>query len=65
MNSLSQVFQARKRESGFVLLGPHRLKEFSIIGSKNDILPLVIVLSEEQAIDLSALDEMWNSAIQI
>lgn len=33
MNSLSQVFQASRRESGFVVLGAHRLKEFSIIGT--------------------------------
>ena len=36
MNSLSQVFQASKRESGFVVLGPHRLKEFSIIGTASE-----------------------------
>jgi hypothetical protein len=36
MNSLSQVFQVSKRESGFAVLGPHRLKEFSIVGSTNE-----------------------------
>lgn len=33
MDSLSQIFQVSKRESGFAVLGPHRLKEFSIIGT--------------------------------
>jgi hypothetical protein len=33
MNSLSQVFQVSKRESGFAVLGPHRLKEFSMVGT--------------------------------
>jgi len=33
MDSLSQVFQVSKRESGFAVLGPHRLKEFSLIGT--------------------------------
>lgn len=36
MNSLSQVFQVSKRESGFVVLGPHRLKEFSIVGTASE-----------------------------
>ena len=36
MNSLSQVFQVSKRESGFAVLGPHRLKEFSIIGTASE-----------------------------
>jgi len=36
VNSLSQVFQVSKRESGFVVLGPHRLKEFSIIGTASE-----------------------------
>ena len=33
MDSLSQVFQGHRHESGFVALGRHRLKEFSIIGT--------------------------------
>lgn len=33
MSSLSQVFQVSKRESGFAVLGPHRLKSFSIVGT--------------------------------
>jgi len=33
VNSLSQVFQVSKRESGFAVLGPHRLKVFSVIGT--------------------------------
>ena len=36
MNSLSQVFQVSKRESGFAVLGPHRLKEFSFIGTASE-----------------------------
>lgn len=36
MDSLSQIFQVSKRESGFAVLGPHRLKEFSIIGTTNE-----------------------------
>ena len=36
MNSLSQVFQVSKRESGFAVLGPHRLKEFSIVGTASE-----------------------------
>ena len=36
MNSLSQIFQVSKRESGFAVLGPHRLKEFSIIGTASE-----------------------------
>ena len=36
MNSLSQVFQVSRRESGFAVLGPHRLKEFSIVGTANE-----------------------------
>lgn len=33
MDSLSQIFQGHRHESGFVVLGRHRLKEFSVIGS--------------------------------
>ena len=33
MSSLSQIFQVSKQESGFAVLGPHRLKEFSIVGT--------------------------------
>ena len=33
MKSLSQIFQGHRHESGFVALGRHRLKEFSIIGT--------------------------------
>jgi len=33
MDSLSQIYQVSKRESGFAVLGPHRLKEFSLIGT--------------------------------
>jgi len=33
MDSLSQVFQGHRHDSGFVALGRHRLKEFSIIGT--------------------------------
>lgn len=33
MDSLSQVFQGHRHESGFVALGRHRLKEFSVIGT--------------------------------
>lgn len=36
MTSLAQVFQVSKRESGFAVLGPHRLKEFSIIGTASE-----------------------------
>jgi len=36
VNSLSQVFQVSKRESGFAVLGPHRLKEFSLIGTASE-----------------------------
>lgn len=36
MSSLSQVYQVSKRESGFAVLGPHRLKEFSIIGTASE-----------------------------
>lgn len=36
MNSLSQIFQVSKRESGFAVLGPHRLKEFSIVGTASE-----------------------------
>lgn len=36
MDSLSQVFQVSKRESGFAVLGPHRLKEFSIVGTDSE-----------------------------
>ena len=36
MDSLSQVFQVSKRESGFAVLGPHRLKEFSIVGTASE-----------------------------
>lgn len=35
MKSLSQIFQVSRQESGFAVLGPHRLKEFSIIGTTN------------------------------
>lgn len=31
--SLSQIFQVSRRESGFAVLGPHRLKEFSLVGT--------------------------------
>jgi hypothetical protein len=34
--SLSQVFQVSRRESGFAVLGVHRLKEFSIIGTASE-----------------------------
>jgi len=33
MNSLSQIYQVSRRESGFAVLGPHRLKEFSLVGT--------------------------------
>lgn len=33
MNSLSQVQQGHRHESGFVALGRHRLKEFSVVGT--------------------------------
>ena len=33
MNSLSQIYQVSKRESGFAVLGNHRLKEFSLVGT--------------------------------
>ena len=36
MNSLSQIRQVNKRESGFTVLGPHRLKEFSLIGTASE-----------------------------
>ena len=36
MGNLSQVQQVSKRESGFAILGPHRLKEFSIIGTASE-----------------------------
>ena len=36
MTSLAQVFQVSKRESGFAVLGPHRLKEFSLIGTASE-----------------------------
>lgn len=36
MTSLAQVFQVNKRESGFAVLGPHRLKEFSLIGTASE-----------------------------
>ena len=36
MESLSQIFQVSKRESGFAVLGPHRLKEFSVIGTASE-----------------------------
>lgn len=36
MGSLSQIFQVSRRESGFAVLGPHRLKTFSIIGTANE-----------------------------
>jgi len=36
VNSLSQIFQVGKRESGFAILGPHRLKEISIVGTANE-----------------------------
>jgi hypothetical protein len=36
MGVLSQVFQVSIRESGFAVLGPHRLKTFSIIGTANE-----------------------------
>ena len=36
MDSLGQVFQVSKRESGFAILGPHRLKELSIIGTASE-----------------------------
>jgi len=32
MDSLSQIFQGHRHESGFVALGSHRLKEFSVVG---------------------------------
>lgn len=35
MDSLSQVFQGHRHESGFVALGRHRLKEFSVIGTSS------------------------------
>jgi len=36
MGSLAQVFQVSRRESGFVIMGSHRLKEFSIVGTANE-----------------------------
>ena len=33
MNSLSQIQQGHRHESGFVALGRHRLKEFSVVGT--------------------------------
>jgi hypothetical protein len=36
VHNLSQIFQVSKRESGFAVLGPHRLKEFSIIGTASE-----------------------------
>ena len=36
MGNLSQVQQVSKRESGFAVLGPHRLKEFSLIGTASE-----------------------------
>jgi hypothetical protein len=36
VSSVSQVFQVSKRESGFAILGPHRLKEFSLIGTASE-----------------------------
>jgi len=35
VESLSQIYQVNRRESGFAILGPHRLKEFSVIGTAN------------------------------
>lgn len=36
MDNLSQIFQVNRRETGFVVLGKHRLKEFSIIGTASE-----------------------------
>lgn len=36
MDSLSQIYQVSKRESGFAVLGRHRLKEFSLIGTASE-----------------------------
>jgi len=36
MSSLSQIYQVSKRESGFAVLGPHRLEEFSLIGTASE-----------------------------
>lgn len=36
MGNLSQIFQVSKRESGFAVLGPHRLEEFSLIGTASE-----------------------------
>lgn len=36
MDSLAQVFQVSKRETGFAVLGPRRLKEFSLIGTASE-----------------------------
>jgi len=36
VGNLSQIFQVSKRESGFAVLGPHRLEEFSLIGTASE-----------------------------
>ncbi len=36
MSGLSQIYQAGRRESGFAVLGVHRLKEFSIVGTASE-----------------------------
>ena len=36
MSSMGQIFQVSKRETGFAVLGPHRLKEFSLIGTASE-----------------------------
>ena len=36
MRSVSQLFSGNRRASGFVAMGPHRLKEFSITGGAFD-----------------------------
>ncbi len=35
MESLSQIFQGHRHESGFVELGRHRLKEFCLVGTSS------------------------------
>ena len=36
MHSLSQIFQVSRRESGFAILGPHRLKVVSMVGTTSE-----------------------------
>ena len=33
MDNLAQIFQVSRKETGFAVLGVHRLKEFSIVGA--------------------------------